>query len=208
MKLAIAVVLFFSSVSFSALAQTPPKLNITPEDIKGKTPEEVGQIVMDRLGIPKLSEDEEWACTCVLCVLNPNGAKAVKECVPPIERLEKHLKKNPFPKCPGVDAELVYDPYDPCPSGYTELGLGQHVYVNGQTRAGRIWTSIIDSETVGSYHSEEKICVRGQTGTGGGSSDGAPAYGTYESILLLPKKPGAFNIRFTFENGYTASGSF
>lgn len=44
--------------------------------------------------------EDSWACEVVLCLANPNGATAVKECVAPIKKLYKQLAKgNPFPYC-------------------------------------------------------------------------------------------------------------
>lgn len=44
--------------------------------------------------------EDSWACEVVLCLANPNGATAVKECVAPIKKLWKELAKgNPFPYC-------------------------------------------------------------------------------------------------------------
>ncbi len=44
--------------------------------------------------------EDSWACEVVLCLANPNGATAVKECVAPIKKLYKQLAKGkPFPYC-------------------------------------------------------------------------------------------------------------
>lgn len=44
--------------------------------------------------------EDSWACEVVLCLANPNGATAVKECVAPIKKLWKELAKGkPFPHC-------------------------------------------------------------------------------------------------------------
>src|SRR5690606_14069569 len=66
----------------------------------------------------------DYGCTVLLCLSNPAGPKAVSECVPPIDRLFRDLRKGrSFPSCdmatgPGGRsyARQVYDPYDPCPA--------------------------------------------------------------------------------------------
>lgn len=49
---------------------------------------------------PMLAHADDWACEVVLCLSNPQGATAVKECVPPIKKLWRELAKgHAFPTC-------------------------------------------------------------------------------------------------------------
>ena len=69
--------------------------------------------------IPPMSSKDEWACTCLLCLANPNGWKSVSECVPPVKKLLKELRKGKsMPKCPsagvGNDMVLTHQRYNPC----------------------------------------------------------------------------------------------
>lgn len=82
-----------------------------------------------------------WGCEVLLCLSNPAGPMAVKECVPPINKLYRAIFKtdpDPFPTCeeandvrlggtPGNYAKLVYHRYyDICPSGTVALAPGKH----------------------------------------------------------------------------------
>lgn len=66
----------------------------------------------------------DYGCKVLLCLSNPAGPKAESECVPPINRLYRDLRKGrSFPSCemakgPGGQsyARQVYDHYDPCPA--------------------------------------------------------------------------------------------
>jgi hypothetical protein len=43
---------------------------------------------------------DDWGCQVLLCLSNPQGPKAVRECEPPINRLWRDLSKGrPFPTC-------------------------------------------------------------------------------------------------------------
>lgn len=71
--------------------------------------------------IKPLTGDDEWACTVLLCLANPNGAKSVQECVPPIDRLIDHLRKGgKIPRCPqageGNYVDFGSGHYNPCDS--------------------------------------------------------------------------------------------
>ncbi len=105
----------------------------------GMSQEEIQAIVNSK--IPPLSGDEEWGCTCLLCLANPNGWKSVSECQPPVKRLFRHLRKHkPMPRCPQADEsknfiKFVYNPTDPCSkmglndvTGYVAEGRGSYQY--------------------------------------------------------------------------------
>jgi hypothetical protein len=74
-----------------------------------------------------------WGCEVLLCLSNPAGPTAVAECVPPIKKLWRALRKGkPFPTCDlqdGNDADGTYarrgwTHYDPCPTGTAALSDG------------------------------------------------------------------------------------
>ena len=75
-----------------------------------------------------------WGCEVLLCLSNPAGPTAVAECVPPIKKLWRALRKGkPFPTCDlqdgnnadGTYARRGWTHYDPCPPGTTELPDGK-----------------------------------------------------------------------------------
>lgn len=78
----------------------------------------VDQSVIDATKGSGLSSRDEWACTCFLCLANPNGWRSVSECVSPVKKLFKWLERHSMPKCPNVgagnDMVLIRNPTDPC----------------------------------------------------------------------------------------------
>ena len=85
--------------------------------------------------VQQLTGDALWGCQVFLCLANPDGPKAVGECVPPIDRLirecikPKPKHRKPFPKCAaagaGNDFRMVNNPWDPCEAkGMTEARRG------------------------------------------------------------------------------------
>lgn len=80
---------------------------------------------------PTSSHADDWGCEVLLCLSNPAGPKAVAECVAPIEKLWRQLRKGrPFPHCDlgssssGTGAVQSYNHYPPCPAGMTPLPEG------------------------------------------------------------------------------------
>ena len=83
-----------------------------------------GMVLPNGVAVEELTGDELWGCQVFLCLANPNGAKAVAECVPPIDRLvnecfkPKPKDRRPFPTCPqagaGNRAAVTHSPWDPC----------------------------------------------------------------------------------------------
>lgn len=75
---------------------------------------------------------DDWGCQVLLCLSDPRGPTTESECKPPIHKLWDHLRKGkPFPSCAMATnsrtgkrsyAQLVYDPYDPCPDGTKPAG--------------------------------------------------------------------------------------
>lgn len=75
--------------------------------------------------VTTVSTAGDWGCKCVLCLSNPGGATEFSECVPPIERLWRHLHwGGDFPECDmgsssGVSVEQGYEKWEPCKEGYS-----------------------------------------------------------------------------------------
>ncbi len=76
---------------------------------------------------------DQWGCEVLLCLSNPAGPTAVKECEPPIHRLRDHLRDgHEFPTCDmakdgksSAYAKLGFNFFDPCPAGTRPLALGE-----------------------------------------------------------------------------------
>ena len=85
---------------------------------------EAGLVLPNGFVAEELTGDALWGCQVFLCLANPNGPKAVAECVPPIDRLinecfkPKPKDRKPFPKCPQAGAgnysRVISSPWDPC----------------------------------------------------------------------------------------------
>jgi hypothetical protein len=86
------------------------------------------------IGLPshQVSADQ-WGCEVLLCLSNPAGPTAVKECEPPIHRLWDHLRDgHEFPTCDmakdgkhNAHAKLGFNYFDPCPPGTRALARGE-----------------------------------------------------------------------------------
>lgn len=51
-----------------------------------------------------MAKADEWGCQLLLCLSDPRGPTTEKECIPPMERLWRHLAKGgSFPTCALVD---------------------------------------------------------------------------------------------------------
>lgn len=75
------------------------------------------------VGGPGAARAGNWACEVALCISNPAGPMAVSECVPPISRLYRHLKRGgSFPLCQSADGYVNFTRYgielqQDCPPG-------------------------------------------------------------------------------------------
>lgn len=88
---------------------------------------------------------DDWGCEVLLCLANPAGPMAVAECQPPIKKLYKFLDNGgSMPTCDMAGgevgghrswAQVVYDPYDPCPTGLQPATSGTYV-VQGHLKSG------------------------------------------------------------------------
>lgn len=92
-------------------------------------------------GANNMSSEQEWICTCFLCLANPNGWKSVSECRGPVKKLFKKLRKRHWkpPRCKSAGGSNfwrdVNNPVKPC----RQMGLNDFVgYVevkSGTTRS-------------------------------------------------------------------------
>ena len=127
--------------------------------------------------LPASGHASEWGCTVLLCMAHPQGPEAVAECVDPIQRLKRHLKRgHSFPSCEeangSAEVRRVTSPYDACPTGTSALPEGAHALAAKDTpkNAGGI-----------SY-------VMPVVGIGDGSRFGAPGVSSLEVAMSSPAK--------------------
>jgi hypothetical protein len=155
--------------------------------------------------------DDVWGCQVLLCLSNPDGPEAVKECVPPIERLWDELRHgHPFPSCPSSGsayARQTFSHYDLCPAGTTELPTGQ--FGAAATAKWDVYPGIGDGGGVaqwtysaalgGRTAMPPKVCVGRRIGQGTvylptqDSGQSGPTYhahqvGYYDQLILLPAR--------------------
>lgn len=86
---------------------------------------------------------DQWGCEVLLCLSNPAGPTAVKECEPPIHRLWDHLRDgHEFPTCDMAKdgksrayAKQGFNFFDPCPPGTRALARGERA-VHAQSTGG------------------------------------------------------------------------
>lgn len=87
------------------------------------------------LALTPSAHADDHGCKVLLCLANPNGPRAVAECVPDINKLFHDLAKGRgFPTCAMASApetgapswaQQGYSYYDPCPAGTSALAEGQ-----------------------------------------------------------------------------------
>lgn len=138
------------------------------------------------LSAPAVMADD-YGCTVLLCLSNPNGPKAVAECVSPIDRLYRDLKKGrPFPHCdlastPGHKSEAVTGRnfFDDCPAGTSTLPAGEFA-LNVQST--QIYQGI-GSGSDGYAGGTQKICVAQPAGQ---TTMGIPATDGFSDVQTVP----------------------
>lgn len=152
---------------------------------------------------------DQWGCEVLLCLSNPAGPTAVKECEPPIHRLWDHLRYgHAFPTCDmakegnsSAYAKLGFNFFDPCPPGTRPLARGERavqVAARGGMRAAwkpasvsEVLTGIGDGEGYafsGRYAKPMPlICVGNRVGTTSISPDGRSWFrvSVYDRITTL-----------------------
>lgn len=169
--------------------------------------------------IEEMTGDARWGCEVLLCLANPNGPKAESECVPPIDRLYRHLRKgHGMPSCPmagaGSYARPVHQPYEDCgllgmedaPKGWLAEGK-----LNTQGRSRSItlskspsynWAGESYSDSDDSWTTGSKACVQSpQAGTYSFSYDCDSAVCSYATARVYPvvrwlkqKNPSAIDV--------------
>lgn len=151
--------------------------------------------------------EDLWGCQVLLCLANPDGAEALSECQPPMERLREHLRHgHPFPNCPtggSAYARPTSSYYDLCPAGTVELPEAQFGAAAAATRV--VYRGIGDGgnaahRNYGGMQTQipPKVCVGRRVGQGtvylptqGGGERGGPSYqahfvGYYDQLVVLP----------------------
>lgn len=147
-----------------------------------------------------LSGDYRWGCEVLLCLANPNGPKAVNECVSPINKLFKCLAKThpcSFPKCPmagaGNYAEQIKDGFDPCslygmedaPKGYVMQGKLDDINVLSGNKKKRQYVKRGSSSY--NYGGEHYFSTNGDEGGSSGYWGGTKAcVKGYQGIVYEP----------------------
>jgi hypothetical protein len=157
-----------------------------------------------------MAHASDYGCKVLLCLANPNGPKAVSECVPPIDQLYDDLRHGrAFPSCdlaegPGGKsyAKQGYSYYDPCPDGTTALNNGAYA-LEGTSMPNKPWgykdnvyvgigsgdgaaPGVADSDSGMS----QKVCVGNQVGQTlmliGSGEDSKPVQaGIYDNVRVL-----------------------
>lgn len=141
----------------------------------------------------------EYGCTVLLCLSNPDGPKAVAECVAPINRLFRDLARGrPFPSCELASgpngrswAQAAVSVYDPCPAGTVALAAGRYALTEDGTA---VLAGIGDGDELvpsAERRLPPKVCVAGLRGevygpAGAGDAGAWVAVGLYERVTPVP----------------------
>lgn len=141
---------------------------------------------------------DDYGCTVLLCLSNPNGPKAVSECVSPIDRLYNDLRKGrPFPHCDLAStsdhksaAVTGRNYFDDCPAGLSALPAGDFAL---DQKSNHLYQGIGSGADGWSTGASQKICVAqpsGQTTIGMQASDGSGEMqnipvGIYKQIIVM-----------------------
>lgn len=168
--------------------------------------------------LPAPARSDDWGCQVLLCMSNPGGPTQFAECVPPIERLWRHLRRGgSFPTCDmagspesgGSYIQQVFDPYDLCPSGLQPAPAGQWVGsrsllgllpLGGLPADGNTARPAQSEASITSDHGDglgPRACVGSLMGTTveGGSDDERITVYVYDAVQWLqPKSPQAFDV--------------
>ena len=162
------------------------------------------------IGLPSHSASaDQWGCEVLLCLSNPAGPTAVKECEPPIHRLWDHLRDgHEFPTCEmakdgksSAYAMLGFNYFDPCPAGTHPLARGDRAVPAGprggmraawkSANASEVLTGIKDGEDYSFSDRYAKpmplVCVGNHVGTTTVSTDGRSWFrvSAYNRVMTL-----------------------
>lgn len=149
----------------------------------------------------------DYGCQVLLCLANPNGPRAVSECVPPINQLFRDLARGrSFPTCELAEspsggrswAQRGVSYYDPCPRGTTALANGSYAVQGSATPPtyGSPYTGIGDGDGLYPTHGDNyrpmpgKVCVGNLIGntsvmTGYGDGYSSVSSGVYDRVVML-----------------------
>lgn len=163
--------------------------------------------------LTNVAHADDYGCKVLLCLANPNGPKAVSECVPPINQLFYDLShRRPFPTCDQANAPdgqggrswaqpgMSY--YDPCPAGTTALPSSTYAVQGGLKPPGTpqfgstYYTGIGEGDGLqptsgdGVSPMAGKVCVGNQLGstvisTGNGDDFSSFTAGVYDRVVML-----------------------
>ncbi len=152
---------------------------------------------------------DQWGCEVLLCLSNPAGPTAVKECEPPIHRLWDHLWDGyEFPTCEmakdgksSAYAKLGFNFFDPCPPRMRPLARVERAVqatMGGGMRAAwksasvsAVSTGIGDGERYSFRNRYVRpmplVCVGNQVGTTSESPDGRSWFrvSVYDRVTIL-----------------------
>jgi hypothetical protein len=124
----------------------------------------------------------DYGCEVLLCLANPQGPRAVSQCVPPINRLMRDLARGRgFPTCSmatGPNGRSYASPtssyYDACPTGTSELPMGQVAELSAPVSAPPVMRSGAPSLYTGASVGLTYAGIGDGSGYGYGYSEGSP----------------------------------
>ncbi|WP_081082374.1 hypothetical protein [Burkholderia diffusa] len=157
-----------------------------------------------------MAHASDYGCKVLLCLANPNGPKAVSECVPPIDQLFDDLSHGrAFPTCDMAEgpngksyAKQGFSYYDPCPDGTTALSSGAYA-IQGTSTPSNPWNynssvymgigtgdGLTPSYGDGGSGLSQKVCVGNRVGQtmvviGSGEDSQYVQAGVYDTVRLL-----------------------
>ena len=176
-------------------------------------------------GSALVANASEYGCTVLLCLANPNGPRAVADCVPPVNKLFHDLARGrAFPTCdlasaPGAAGGISWAQrgssyYDICPAGTTALDAGSYAIQGGATPlswgSATLYTGIGEGDGLspgsgsGAVALSSKVCVGRKVTdiwitTGSGQDmDSVPAT-VFDRVVLLDPQ-GSPNIIDVYVN--------
>ncbi|WP_052135604.1 hypothetical protein [Collimonas arenae] len=124
-------------------------------------------LLVGATGVTGAAQASEYGCTVLLCLANPNGPTAAPYCVSFINRLYDDLTHGrPFPSCDMSDkndnganyAQMVNDPYDPCPDPLQAAPQGINV-VQALPNGSTVDTPQLGDQTDPTNGNGKRACV-------------------------------------------------
>jgi hypothetical protein len=117
-----------------------------------------------------------WGCEVLMCFANPDGPTAVAQCVEPVERLRRNLRRGgEWPRCEeaesaGAGLRPGVNYYDACPSGTDALPEGVRAIARDSAQRASIAVAEVvvgigEGEGVAPFGTDggaqQKVCVAG-----------------------------------------------